>query len=396
MPSLQKHPITVLCGFLGSGKTTLLRHWRMDKELQDAALIVHDLSEFGVDVELLADETSTPQPGRVIDRVAALHGVHARKHLHTSVGNALNEIANLIPAPSHVLCESTGAARPWPLITALIQHQQFYLRHFIVTVDALNLHRDFQDGRAFIEQTRMTEDLALKQAAEILTEQLLFASVIILTKVDSVSKAVVNSQIQVLRTLQPHATIALSAHAGIRLAQLDPTPPPDVSTLQQRAEKLGLTLDRQTADDVEAVVLSDPRPFHPQRLFDVCQNYLGTSLYRTKGYIWLASRPGDVLLWQQSGSQISFELTGVWGAEAIKNRYGKLLDIEIDMLQKQLEATHPVFGDRRNTLTLIGLPHACAIFAEALKGALCTDEEVRAWQRGSDFIDPWPQSVRKS
>lgn len=51
--------IVTLCGFLGSGKTTLLRRWRRDKTLKDAPVIVHDLSEFGLDAELLSDENST-------------------------------------------------------------------------------------------------------------------------------------------------------------------------------------------------------------------------------------------------------------------------------------------------------------------------------------------------
>ena len=57
-------PITVLSGFLGSGKTTLLRRWRHDKALRNAAVIVHDLSEFGVDIELVTDENSQPKEGQ--------------------------------------------------------------------------------------------------------------------------------------------------------------------------------------------------------------------------------------------------------------------------------------------------------------------------------------------
>ena len=45
---MSRIPIVTLCGFLGSGKTTLLRRWRRDEALSDAALIVHDLSEFGL------------------------------------------------------------------------------------------------------------------------------------------------------------------------------------------------------------------------------------------------------------------------------------------------------------------------------------------------------------
>lgn len=388
-------PIVALCGFLGSGKTTLLRRWRRVEALRDAAVIVHDLSEFGLDAELLSDEESTPAPGRLVDRVAALHGKHAREHLHDSVGTALMEIAKLKPAPSFVLCESTGAARPWPLIQALTQDDQFFLRHFIVTVDALNLHRDFADGRVLTGEVSGMEDEALYQAAEVLAEQIALASVIILTKTDTIPKSVAEAQIQTLQKLQHHAAIGLSAQAGLLLPQLDAAPAPKLSVLRDRAEQFGLKERASTADNVEALVLRDPRPFHPQRLYDACQTQLGTGLYRTKGFIWMASRPGQVLLWQQSGSQIALELTGYWRAEMVHNRGGELLPEEVEHLKKKLETEHSVFGDRHNELTLIGLEVAREAFYEALQGALCTDDEVAAWQEGERFPDPWPKSIRR-
>lgn len=386
----KKLEVTVLCGFLGSEKTTLLRRWRLDEDLRDAAFIVHDLSEFGVDVELLAEEDSKPEAGCLLDRVAALHGRHARDDLHSSVGVALSNIAALDPSPPQVLCESTGAARPWPLIAAMTQDDRFFLRHFVVTVDALNLHRDFADGRVLLGE-RVSEDPALRYAAEILAEQLIFANVITLTKTDTLQSSVIDLQVSLLQQLQPRATIALSARAGLRLSQLDATPAPKIAQLKKRAELFGLRLDAQTADRVSTSILRDPRPFHPQRLYEVCQSQLCTGIYRTKGFVWLASRPSDVLLWQQSGSQISLELTGVWSAEAIHNRYGKLLPQELEILRKQMELAHPIFGDRHNELALIGLPDACKTFLHALQGCLCTEDEIDAWQRGEKFSDPWPE-----
>ncbi|MEM9282373.1 MAG: GTP-binding protein [Verrucomicrobiota bacterium] len=388
-------PLVVLCGFLGSGKTTLLRRWRRDEALRDAAVIVHDLSEFGLDAELLSGDESTPAPGRLEGRVAALHGSHARDELHQSVATALEEIFMLEPEPPLVLCESTGAARPWPLIQSLTQDERFFLRHFIVTVDALNLHRDFDNGRILTGESASPKDDALHRAAMVLAEQIAFASIIVLTKIDTIPGSVVDAQVKTLQKLQPTAAIGLSAQAGLLLSHLEGTPSPKIPKLKELAEQFGLTEESSTADDVEALVLRDQRPFHPERLYEACQSKLGTGLYRTKGFLWLASRPGDVLLWQQSGSQIALELTGFWKAEVVHNPTGKLLPEEIEHLKKQLETEHPVFGDRHNEITLIGLKADRESFIAALQGALCTEEEVAAWQKGATFSDPWPKSIRR-
>jgi len=392
-------PVTVLTGFLGSGKTTLLRRWRRDAEFQDAAVIVHDLSDFGLDAELLADEGFSPQAGLLTGRVAALHGVHARESLHESAGIALGEITRLDPVPPMLLVESTGAARPWPLIAALTQSACFTLRHFIVTVDALNLHRDFSDGLVLTGQVPLPEDPALRHAAGVLAEQIAFASIVILTKTDVIPQETAKAQVKVLQELQPHAAIGLSANAGLLLQQLDGVPAPKLETLRHRAESMGLLHsgenDHNTAAGVDCLVLRDKRPFHPQRLYDACQHHLGTGLYRTKGFLWLASRPGHVLLWQQSGSQISLELTGFWRAEISHNSDGKFLPEEISLLKERMNQQDPVFGDRHVELTLIGLPAARDAFAAALNDALCTDSEIAAWQRGESFPNPWPQSLKK-
>ncbi len=391
---MKQIPIVALCGFLGSGKTTLLRRWRRDEALRDAAMIVHDLSDLGFDAELLSADEKTPKAGGLNGRVAALHGDHAIGQLQSSLRTSFEEIAELDPAAPLVLAESTGAARPWPLIQALTQDDRYFLRHFIVTVDALNLHRDFQDGLALTRESLKPQDQALRKAAEVLAEQIAFASVLIITKIDTVPEATLEKQVNNLQKLQPNITIGLSARAGLLLPQLDGTPAPDLQALEERAIKCGLTDETSVADAVEVTILNDPRPFHPERLHAACQNHLGTGLYRTKGFLWMASRPGDVLLWQQAGSHISLELKGQWRAEVVKNLHGSLLPEEVQELERRLAERHPVYGDRCNELTLIGLERDRQAFLAALEHALCTEEEIEAWQEGHEFFDPWPTQLR--
>ena len=391
----ERTPITLLSGFLGSGKTTLLRRWRLHPSLRDAALIVHDFSAFGLDAELLAEEEPPPEPGRLTGRVAALHGPFASERLHASVAEALDSIASLDPPAPHVVCESTGAARPWPLLEALTQDDRFQLRHAIVVVDSLNLHRDYADGRALVGEVALSSDPARRSAAEILAEQILFASVLVLTKVDAVPEDAVQIQIAALQRLRPRVPVGLSTYGGLGLHQLDHVPAPDRAELQGWAERFGMLDRRPTPSDMTALVLRDPRPFHPRRLYDACQRDLGTGVFRTKGFVWLASRPEHILLWQQSGSQISLEIRGFWGAEAIRDPAAGLLPEEAAHLAAKLDAQHPVFGDRRNELTVLGDDASCHTFFRALQHALCTPAEVAAWQAGEAFDDPWPTSLKQ-
>lgn len=381
-------PITVLCGFLGSGKTTLLRNWKLDATFPNSAFIINDLNTTGVDAALVSDKKCSPEDGQVVGRVAGLLGKHSQAEFHSSVGNILGDIAELKPDPAHVFCESTGNARPWSLIAALTQSKQFHLRHFIVTIDALHLHRDFADGHVFTGEAKISNDYALQHAAEIIAEQILFASAIILTKTDTVSKTAIDAQIRILSRLRPKITIGLSSIEGFSLSHLDVAPFPKRADMKIQAERFGLTM-KNRPQHVATEVINDPRPFHPKRLFDVFREQLRMGIYRTKGTLWLASRSNDVLLWQQANSQIGFEVVNSWADDDISGH--KAHGYHLDKKQVAHQNSHPVFGNRMNRLTIVGLPNDCKIFEAALRSCLCTESEIRAWQNGESFPDPWPQ-----
>ena len=207
-------PITILCGFLGSGKTTLLRRWRREAELREAAVIVHDLSDFGLDAELVGSDGSSPVAGELTGRVAALHGRHARELLQESVGRVLRAIDRLDPPASVVLVESTGAARPGPLLRAFTRDDRYALKHFVVTVDALSLWRDFESGAALVLSQH--PDPALQWAATLLVEQATVASLLILTKTDMVPKDAVEAMARHLSRVK-----SPGGHRAVRAGGID-------------------------------------------------------------------------------------------------------------------------------------------------------------------------------
>ena len=372
MNAKQKVPVTILTGFLGSGKTTLLNRILSEEHGKRIAVIENEYGEVGIDQALVinADEEIFEMSNGCI--------------CCTVRGDLIRVLGNLMKRRDkfdYVLVETTGLADPGPVA------QTFFMDDEIASEFSL-------DGIVtLVDAHHINQQLGRSQES---TEQIAFASVIMLTKVDAIPKASVDTQVRFLKQLHPNTTIALSAQAGLMLSQLENVPSPDLLNLSKKAEQLDLIQQDSTAENVEATIFSDPRPFHPQRLHEACCNKLGTGLYRTKGFLWLASRPGHVLLWQQSGSQISLELSGLWRAEIAKNLDGKLLPEEVEQLNKRLDKEHSIFGDRHNELTIIGAEADRNGFQLALEDALCTEEEISAWQNGASFTDPWPKTMRHS
>ena len=130
-------PVTLLTGFLGSGKTTLLNHWLREPALSDAAVIVNEFGEVGIDHALIAnsnDNTIELSTGCLCctvkgDLVNTLRELHAKR------------AAGLIPNFSRVLIETTGLADAVPVIQALITFpvaRTFRLSRVVAVVDAVN------------------------------------------------------------------------------------------------------------------------------------------------------------------------------------------------------------------------------------------------------------------
>ena len=81
--------------------------------------------------------------------------------------------------------------------------------------------------------------------------------------------------------------------------------------------------------DLATRILSDERPFHPQRLWDVCHQYLDKKIFRSKGFFWLASRDKQSLLWNQAAGNISLEFIGTWQIGIIEDLNNGKIDFNV-------------------------------------------------------------------
>jgi G3E family GTPase len=158
-------PIDVITGFLGSGKTTLLQRLLVAPAMRDAAVLVNEFGEVGLDHHLIshADESTVLLDSGCLccamreDVQATLRDLFSRRE------------RGEIPRFRRVVIETSGLADPVPIAFTLIsepvlQHH-FRLGRIVTVIDAVN-------GAA--QLARFPE--AVKQAA--------VADRIVLTKTD--------------------------------------------------------------------------------------------------------------------------------------------------------------------------------------------------------------------
>lgn len=85
-------------------------------------------------------------------------------------------------------------------------------------------------------------------------------------------------------------------------------------------------------------------PFHPGRLWTFVTKGLGSGTFgqilRSKGFFWLASRPGVTGLWSQAGAVARFEPSGARGPETTQGQELVFIGtcLRTDALRAALEA----------------------------------------------------------
>lgn len=392
---------TILNGFLGAGKTTLMQSLLVQaRSLENVTLgvIVNEMSTLDVDGSVL--DTS-----EVISRRSPHFASIPGHSISSDDGVTLfRKAVHKVLADGGVtdlVIETSGSTHPWPLLEAIRQMPELRLHGFLSVVDTVVLQQDHDFGRAIHPVARENLAAGRRGVANLLAEQVMFASRVLLSKSDKVPREVLQQVAEAVHPLNPRADVMAIQWGNLSLEKVLAMPLYDyerVKTLGRElmdweAEHADAPVAQPESYKIENRVLRDPRPFHPQRLYNVYTEALGLGIYRSKGFFWLPTRDNLMLLWNQTGGSVGLEIVNYWKISALEDGSLNLSEEENNAMRAKLTDAHPDFGDRRCQLTVIGDALDLDAFVAALKTCFCTEAEVAAWKAGEDFADPWPKTV---
>jgi G3E family GTPase len=195
-PRREPIPVTVLTGFLGAGKTTLLNSLVRDPALADAAFVINEFGEIGLD-HLLVEAADDG----IVELSSGCLCCTIRGDLSATLEGFLRRLDNgRTERISRVVIETTGLADPAPVLHTIMAHpylvQRYRLDGVVTVVDAVN-------GAVTLD----AHPEAVKQAA--------VADRLVLTKTDLADGAAgAPSLVRRLRALNPGAPILAGGEAS--------------------------------------------------------------------------------------------------------------------------------------------------------------------------------------
>ncbi len=131
-------PVTILTGFLGAGKSTLLNRILKHPQMKDAAVIINEFGDVGID-HLLVESSGDS----IIELSDGCLCCTVRGELVDTLANLMDAVqTGRVKPVKRVVIETTGLADPAPLMHAIMGNPviatNFELDGVVTVVDAVN------------------------------------------------------------------------------------------------------------------------------------------------------------------------------------------------------------------------------------------------------------------
>ncbi|QQD27798.1 zinc metallochaperone GTPase ZigA [Pseudomonas simiae] len=391
-------PVTVLSGFLGAGKSTLLNYVLRNRENLRVAVIVNDMNEINIDgSEVQRDVTLNRAEEKLVEMSNGCICCTLREDLLEEVGKLAKE-----GRFDYLLIESTGISEPLPVaetFTFRDENEQSLadiarLDTMVTVVDGMNFLLDYQAAESLASRGETLGEDDERSITDLLIEQIEFADVILISKIDLISSREREELMAILERLNAQAEIIPMVMGEVPLNKILNTGRFDFERAAQAPGWLQELRGEHVPETEEYGIASTAyrarRPFHPQRFFDfVDRPWVNGKLLRSKGFFWLASKHKEAGSWSQAGGLMRHGFAGRWWRFVPRSQWPQDEEsIAAIMGNWQLST-----GDCRQELVFIGQNLDFTQLRAELDACLLTDEEmalgVEGWRLLVDPFGPW-------
>ena len=388
-------PVTVLSGFLGAGKTTLLNKVLNNREGRRVAVIVNDMSEVNIDADLVRADTELSRTDETL--VEMSNGCICC----TLRDDLLDEVRRLAGAGrfDYLLIESTGISEPLPVAATFDFRDESgdslsdlaRLDTMVTVVDAVNLMNDFSSHDFLRDRGETMGEEDERTLVHLLTDQIEFADVVILNKVDDAGAAKVDAARKIIRSLNADAEIIETNRSSVATDKILNTGLFDFEQAHEHpmwAKELYGFADHTPETEeygVTSYVYRARLPFVPEQILEVLNGDL-PGVIRAKGHFWIATRPDWVAEFSLAGALSSVKPLGTWWVSVPKERR-PTHDSAVAYMNAHWQEP---WGDRRQEIVFIGAGIDWPALKSRLDACLVPAADATGPDDLPDYPDPFP------